>query len=98
LYKNFALKKYKYPSYAPLLNLLPKANKKQWNEQIQAIDSTLDQQIVDYTVWSKSMVGYMHKNGIPFMAGTDTPIGFLIPGYSLHQELEELNLSGLSPL
>ncbi|MEK9614138.1 MAG: amidohydrolase family protein [Flavobacteriaceae bacterium] len=98
LYKNFALKKYKNPSYVPLLNLLPRVNKEQWNEQIQAIDTTLDQQIVDYTVWSKSMVGYMHKRGIPFMAGTDTPIGFLIPGYSLHQELEELNLSGLSPL
>jgi len=32
------------------------------------------------------------------MAGTDTPIGFLIPGLSLHQELEDLHNSGLSTL
>ena len=32
------------------------------------------------------------------MAGTDTPIGFLIPGLSLHQELEDLHNSGLSAL
>ena len=32
----------------------------------------------------------MHDRGISFMAGTDTPIGFLIPGLSLHQEIQEL--------
>ena len=32
------------------------------------------------------------------MAGTDTPIGFLVPGLSLHQEIEELTNSGLTNL
>jgi imidazolonepropionase-like amidohydrolase len=40
----------------------------------------------------------MHDRGISFMAGTDTPIGFLIPGLSLHQEIQELYESGLSEL
>ena len=31
------------------------------------------------------------------MAGTDTPIGYLTPGYSLHKELELLVEAGLSP-
>ena len=32
------------------------------------------------------------------MAGTDTPLGFLIPGFSLHIELELLVESGMSEL
>lgn len=32
------------------------------------------------------------------MAGTDTPIAFLMPGLSLHEELVILNKTGLSPL
>jgi len=44
------------------------------------------------------MVDFMHDRGISFMAGTDTPIGFLIPGLSLHQEIQELHESGLSEL
>ena len=32
------------------------------------------------------------------MAGTDTPIGYLTPGYSLHKELELLSEAGLSNL
>ena len=40
----------------------------------------------------------MHDYGIEFMAGTDTPLGFLIPGFSLHIELELLVESGMSEL
>lgn len=35
---------------------------------------------------------------MPIGAGTDTPIGLGIPGYSLHTELELLVRSGLTPL
>jgi imidazolonepropionase-like amidohydrolase len=34
----------------------------------------------------------------PIGAGTDTPIGMAVPGYSLHSELEFLVRAGLSPL
>ena len=98
LLSNKAYKKYKYPEFIPLLNLLPKTKKNEWIEKINLIPETLDEQIVDYAEWSSNMVRYMHENGISFMAGTDTPIGFLIPGLSLHQELEDLNNSGLSKL
>ena len=40
----------------------------------------------------------MKKQGVPIGAGTDTPIGFAIPGYSLHAELEMLVRAGLSPM
>jgi imidazolonepropionase-like amidohydrolase len=40
----------------------------------------------------------MKERGVPIGAGTDTPIGLGIPGYSLHTELELLVQSGLTPL
>jgi imidazolonepropionase-like amidohydrolase len=44
------------------------------------------------------MIGQIHENKIEIMAGTDTPIGYLTPGLSLHEELNLLVKSGLSPL
>ena len=67
-------------------------------DQINSINSDINQKAVDYGLWQKKMVGYMHKKGISFMAGTDTPIGFLVPGLSLHHEIEELHESGLPAL
>lgn len=48
--------------------------------------------------WSLSLVNLMHGAGVPIGAGTDTPIGFAAPGYSLHSELEMLVRAGLPPL
>ena len=66
--------------------------------RINEINLDLSKQMKDFTDWSKSMVKYMHERGITFMAGTDTPIGFLVPGLSLHQEIHQLNEAGLSNL
>ncbi len=35
--------------------------------------------------------------GVPLLAGTDTPIPCIVPGFSLHDELEELVHAGLRP-
>ena len=48
--------------------------------------------------WSMKIVGLFNKSGVKIIAGTDTPIGFLTPGYSLHKELELLVEAGLTPL
>lgn len=48
--------------------------------------------------WSLQLTGRMHAAGVPIGAGTDTPIGFAMPGYSLHTELERLVEAGLSPI
>ena len=98
LYKNFANKTFKNPDYLQFLNLLPEERKEEWIKKINAIDNVIKKDVVEYTVWSKKMVDFMHDRGISFMAGTDTPIGFLIPGLSLHQEIQELHESGLSEL
>jgi imidazolonepropionase-like amidohydrolase len=45
------------------------------------------------------VVGMLHKAGVPFLAGTDTPAGVhIFPGYSLHEELQRFVAAGFSPL
>lgn len=44
------------------------------------------------------MAGKIHRAGVEIMAGTDTPIGLLTPGKSLHRELLLLVEAGLTPL
>lgn len=43
------------------------------------------------------MVGTMHRAGVPLLAGTDTPNPFVLPGLSLHDELELFVKAGLTP-
>jgi len=51
-----------------------------------------------FAEWSLFLTGRMHEAGVPFAAGTDTPINLSIPGYSLHEELEMLVRAGLTEL
>jgi imidazolonepropionase-like amidohydrolase len=45
------------------------------------------------------IVRRLHQAGIPFLAGTDTPAGVdVVPGFSLHQELQRFVDAGFSPL
>ena len=45
------------------------------------------------------VVQLLHKAGVPFLAGTDTPPGvYVFPGYSLHEELQRFVAAGFTPL
>ena len=46
----------------------------------------------------KKVVGALHRAGVPLIAGTDA-MGFplIVPGASLHRELQLLTESGLTP-
>ncbi|MBS0657170.1 MAG: amidohydrolase family protein [Verrucomicrobia bacterium] len=46
---------------------------------------------------SRRLVGLLHAGGVRILAGTDTPMPTIYPGYSLHDELERLVEAGLSP-
>jgi imidazolonepropionase-like amidohydrolase len=78
---------------------LPSSIKKDWEKGLEAINSKKPL-LADkkYPNWMLKMVGEIHKNKIEIMAGTDTPIRYLTPGLSLHEELSLLVKSGLSPL
>ncbi len=39
----------------------------------------------------------MHAAGVPILAGTDSPLPYVLPGWSLHEELELLVEAGLTP-
>jgi len=41
----------------------------------------------------------LHKAGVPFLAGTDTPPGvYIFPGFSLHEEMQRFVDAGFTPL
>jgi imidazolonepropionase-like amidohydrolase len=45
------------------------------------------------------VVNTMHRAGIPFLAGTDTPPGvYVFPGFSLHEELQRFLAAGFTPM
>ena len=79
--------------------LLPNEVKNKWlkdSESMAQLPFNSSYQI--YQDWSMKIVGLFNKQGVKILAGTDTPIGFLTPGFSLHKELELLVESGLTPL
>ena len=46
----------------------------------------------------KKVVGALHRAGVPLVAGTDAMgVPLLVPGASLHRELQLLTESGLTP-
>ncbi len=76
---------------------LPQPARQTWSKA--ASDWLANPQQLDPTNarWSLDLVGQLHAAGVPVGAGTDTPIGWALPGYSLHTELERLVQAGLSP-
>lgn len=45
----------------------------------------------------QAVVGMLHDHGVRILAGTDLAAGWVYPGFSLHDELELLVESGLTP-
>ena len=45
----------------------------------------------------QELTGKLHRAGVPLLCGTDAPEPQVTPGFSLHQELEMLVESGLTP-
>jgi hypothetical protein len=53
----------------------------------------------EYFARNLRMVGAMHRAGVPFLAGTDTAPGvYIIPGFSLHDELANFVEAGFTPM
>lgn len=76
---------------------LPPDTRQDW--QARADEMTLAASSVDpaFSDWSLFLISRLKARGVPIAAGTDTPIGLGIPGYSLHEELELLVRGGLTP-
>jgi hypothetical protein len=85
----------------PRLVYIPEAYRQPWAErhaifapktpeQIEIQARFLDSQI--------ALVGAMEQAGVPLAAGTDCSNPYVIPGFSLHDELANLVQAGLSPM
>jgi len=78
---------------------MPDSTADKWNEIIaEVMTGDVSPFRQQYAQWMKDMIKNVHKAGIGIMAGTDTPIGFLTPGFSLHEELVVLVSCGIPPL
>ncbi|MFS4493158.1 amidohydrolase family protein [Maribacter sp. 2308TA10-17] len=83
--------------------LLPDTIGQDWLDNSKALANAETPKAKEaWNQWNYMMVKKIHDTGIPIMAGTDTPIAFLTPGLSLHEELavlvEDVGLSTLDAL
>ncbi len=70
-----------------------------WKERLERyLKSPINEEMATYGEWMLQMIKTLKEANVPIMAGTDTPIFFLTPGYSLHEELALLVKGGLTPL
>lgn len=91
-------------SHDPLLEYAPQSwQKKSWPSFTKSIMTDLDTDDVavrrEFVHKEFEIIGAMHRAGVRLMAGTDTAAAVdVLPGFSLHQELECLVEAGLSPM
>ena len=101
------LSKGKLPANSPgvsdaRLKYIPPSIQQNWNEVGKQWVGTAD----EVEIWKKSfanrlsMLGAMHRPGVPVLAGTDTGWynAYSYPGFQLHEELQLLVRAGLTPL
>jgi imidazolonepropionase-like amidohydrolase len=97
----------KLPADSPVfsdarLKYIPPSFQQKWNDVGKQRVGTAD----EIEIWKKSfakrlsILGTMHRAGIPVLAGTDTGWcnAYSYPGFELHEELQLLVRAGLTPL
>jgi imidazolonepropionase-like amidohydrolase len=80
----------------PRLKYVPHSIRKTWEPSKRSAEETaLAKAEAERDI---QLVQDMHRQGVQFMAGSDGPDPFVVPGFSLHDELELLVRSGFTPL
>lgn len=81
----------------PLFRYLRADERARWLRIEESL--TADERAVAARRWpvARKIVTTLHRAGVPLLAGTDAPMPKVYPGFSLHEELELLVASGLSP-
>ena len=80
------------------MDLIPASVSDEWRAARDALAASEEPVDTTFAEWSLRRTGELHLAGAPIAAGTDTPIGWSIPGYSLHTELEQYVEVGMTPL
>lgn len=85
------------PEWLDTFDGLSKEAKALWLDNAASLRaSSASEEDIEYAKFCYSLVRYLADRGVKIMAGTDTPIYLLTPGFSLHKELEFLVNAGLS--
>jgi len=85
------------PDFEEALELIPAAIAQDWRDAEARLAAGANPVDTTFAEWSLRRTGELHAAGVPIAAGTDTPIGWSIPGYSLHTELEQYVEVGMTP-
>jgi len=80
------------------LEVLPEEVRQEWGQPPTWLPEDKSEWDMTVPKFTMEMIGRLHDAGVPIGAGTDTPIGLAVPGYSLLNELEILVDAGLSPI
>ena len=74
---------YADPEWRETYKDLPETAEKDWMDgSIRLSANDVTENALKFDEWSLSLVRIMHEEGVKIIAGTDTPIGYLTPGYS----------------
>jgi imidazolonepropionase-like amidohydrolase len=83
------------------VHYIPASGRNQWQEMATRIASRMDSEdwalVADAARNRGQVVKAFHNGGVAIASGTDTPNLFVVPGFSLHDELGLLVEAGLSP-
>ncbi len=91
------------PEWQQTFRYLPEPVRTQWSRDAVAMAESQPEPAPEsatraHAEWAFGMVARLQEAGIGIMAGTDTPIFFLTPGFSLHEELALLVQAGMTPM
>ncbi|MFK7889113.1 MAG: amidohydrolase family protein [Gammaproteobacteria bacterium] len=78
------------------LSLMPASVREDWGKTPAWFKPDMADRDQRFAQFNLDMIARMDRAGVPIGAGTDTPILYALPGYSLHNELEILVAAGLS--
>ena len=83
----------------PDMKLAPAGMQRFWQQYYETHplpQSTRDTRQREFNKYLE-LTGILYRAGVPLLAGSDAPAPFVSPGFSLHQELDLLVASGLTP-
>jgi imidazolonepropionase-like amidohydrolase len=83
------------------LRYVPEQIVSDWENQAEGLASaSIEQQQLGAAQgrWYADLVRQMHDSGVGLLAGTDVSVTWMVPGFSLHEELQALVRAGLTPL
>jgi imidazolonepropionase-like amidohydrolase len=82
------------------MRYVPKVLRQQWHGSFQTRPGLAESAQIRKarSDLRQKIVGAMHRAGVALLAGSDAPNPYILPGFSLHDELEQFVLAGLTPL